>query len=120
MLKAFEKDYRPHETEYSKQQSLQLEQQKEQNAQAEAAETKENALQEQFKKWKKRTVLARAEELSTQEQTTIKKAFLEKIENSSFYSERLKKSGFENQIIQAQWGVYLEEDLLSDMEKDVE
>jgi plasmid replication initiation protein len=120
LLKAFEKDYRPQETEYDRQQKLILEEKQQEQAEAEETATKEKIVQKQFNKRKKEIILDRLGKLPQTEQQKQKTTFLEAMEQSRFFSEWLKRGGFEDGVIQTQRINYLSESLLSDNEKDFE
>lgn len=119
LLKAFENDYRPNETEFSKQKSLEQEEQQAEEAKIAEQLAKEKALQEQFNKWKMETVLARVEGLTSIQQEIFKNEFLQEIESNDFFSKLLQSKGFENPVIQVQWTKFLTPKLLSEKEQDI-
>jgi len=100
LLKAFQDDYRPQESEFAKVEAQKI-------TERTAQETEEKEIQEAqkqrlraFNKWRKETTVQRFSEMQNEEKEALKNAFLKEVENVDYIANVLKSKGFENIIIQ--------------------
>lgn len=100
LLKAFEDDYRPLETEFSKLQKQEIAEKEAKSLQQEQEQIKQEERLEQFEKWKKITLLQRLSTMPDEEKEALKNAFILEIETKDFALKMLQIKGFENPIIQ--------------------
>jgi len=86
-MKAFEDDYRPKETEYSKQQQAEELAQKEQDAKEQQAKEAEKVKQDHFNAWKQHLVIERLEQFANPEKENLKNEFIESMVANPLFSK---------------------------------
>ncbi len=87
LMKAFQDDYRPKETEHSKQQQTEELAKKEQEAKDQQAQEKEKIKQDHFNSWKQHLVIERLEQLDNPEKEYHKKEFIESMVANPLFSK---------------------------------
>lgn len=118
LLKAFQNDYRPIETELTKEQKEKLA-----NKQTEERSKKKLMLEEEgqrraFEKRKVETIKARLIEQSQELVSDRKVSFVSQMNENPLFSKMLQSKWFDDKIIQMQRMKFLESLVLSDQEQD--
>ena len=120
LMKAFEDDYRPKETQYSKQQQVEELAKKAQEAQEQQIKEEEKLKQDHFTSWKQSLVTERLEQLGTSEKENYKNEFIESMVANPLFSKMLDSKWFDDKLIQKKRYKFLEPKLLLEHELDFE
>ena len=103
LMKAFEVDFRPQETEFDKIQSHKKQGKAIAEKQAEEWELKRKELLKQFERQKTQAVANVLDKLDDQETATLKAEFLAEIEKSPLHKRVLESKWLDSNLIQIQW-----------------
>ncbi len=88
-------------------------QKKQGKTQKETVEQSNNELEKVFQRYLDKQVEESLQGLSSDKAEELKKAFLSKADNNSFFKKALDVYGFEHHIIQGQRKIFLRDELLS-------
>lgn len=120
LLKAFQNDYRPVETEKSKQQKLKEESVKKDQEKVEKAIKADKAKRKKFESYKKKLIEERLDQFPADEYEELFISFNEAIQDNPMFSKMYQAKWFDSSVIQIRWFKFLEPKLLSEEECDFE
>ena len=108
LLKAFQENFIPEETEYSKRQKKEAEKKKAQQQERENKIKAEKEKRKAFQTWKAKEVKRRLNDLSSSELENLFQEYIGSILDHPIFSKMYEAKGFENPIIQDNRHRYLE------------
>lgn len=120
LLKAFEVDYRPVETEFDKKKKAQKQEKEAQNRGLALKKMKDQEFLKEFERNKLQQIQSLLKTLNEETLKELKEEFLSGIKSNPIFSRILESKGFEAAIMQLQWNKFLAERYLAEEDHSFE